>query len=360
MKSISQRSSLLFTLLFLLCFIGTKAQVFPDRVWHWASEAEAKAWNNPKKEAFHEYLVDSTKITGLMIIHKGKVVFDYGDLEEVSYIASIRKNVLSMLYGQYVEDGTIRLNKTIKELGIDDVEGILPIEQSATIQDIISARSGVYHPEGYGGGMQEYAPKRGSVQPGSYWLYSNWDFNVAGYIFEQETGKNIYDEVERQLANPLHMQDWDRSLQHKQGNTSISKYLAYPMWFSTRDMARLGLLMLNKGKWKDVQVISEAWVDEMLKSRTSHIELNKNVPVFEGTGVNYGYGYMWWLWQDVSDPRFEGAYSGKGAMGQNITVYPAIETVLVFKTKAAYGRVNPSAVRIKVAQKSAEIFTMEN
>ncbi|MBO0323605.1 serine hydrolase [Muricauda sp. CAU 1633] len=360
MKSIPQHLSIFLSLLFFLCFSGAKAQVFPDRVWQHASENEAKGWNNPKMEAFHEYLVDSTKITGLMIVHKGKVVFDYGDLEELSYIASIRKSVLSMLYGQYVEDGTIRLNKTIQELGIDDVEGILPIEQSATIQDIISARSGVYHPEGYAGGMQEYAPERGSVKPGSHWLYSNWDFNVAGYVFEQETGKNIYDEVERQLANPLHMQDWDRSIQHKQGNTSISKYLAYPMWFSTRDMARLGLLMLNKGKWKDTQVISESWVDEMLKQRTSHEELNKNVPVFRGTGVNYGYGYMWWLWQNVSDPRFEGAYSAKGAMGQNITVYPAIETVLVFKTKAAYERVNSSAVRIKVAQKAAKIFTMED
>lgn len=345
-----------FVAIFMLTCFSLGAQEFPDRVWHRASPEEAKAWNNPKAEAFQEYLIDSTKITGLMIVHKGKVVFEYGDLEELSYIASCRKSVLSMLYGPYVEDGTIRLNKTIKELGIDDVEGILPIEQTATVQDIISARSGVYHPEGYPGGMQEYAPKRGSVKPGSYWLYSNWDFNVAGYIFEKETGRNIYDEVERQLANPLHMQDWDRSMQQKEGNTSFSKYLAYPMWFSTRDMARLGLLMLNKGKWKDVQVLSESWVNEMLKSRTSHEELNRNVPVFQGTGINYGYGYMWWLWQAVDDPRFEGAYSAKGAMGQNITVYPAIETVLAFKTKAIYGRRNSSNVRLKVAQKAAEIF----
>lgn len=347
------------SILLLLCSFNLGAQTFPDRVWHSANEDEARPWQNDKTQAFSNYLIDSTKITGLMIVHKGKVVFDFGDLEELSYIASCRKSVLSMLYGQYVEDGTIDLGKTIKQLGIDDVEGILPIEEKATIKDIISARSGVYHPEGYAGGMQEYAPERGSVEPGSHWLYSNWDFNVAGYIFEQETGKNIYDEVERQLANPLHMQDWDRSVQHKQGNTDISKYLAYPMWFSTRDMARLGLLMLNKGKWKDQQVLSGSWVDEMLKTRTTHDELNRNVPVFEGSGVHYGYGYMWWLWQNVDDKRFEGAYSAKGAMGQNITVYPAIETVLVFKTKAAYRRANPSQVRIDVAKKAAEIYDMQ-
>ncbi len=345
--------------LFTLSIIPGMGQTFPDRIWHHASEEEARPWQNEKAKAFRKYLVDSTAVTGLMIVHKGKVVFDFGDVEELSYIASIRKSVLSMLYGQYVENGTIKLDKTIKELGIDDVEGILPIEETATVQDIISARSGVYHPEGYPGGMQEYAPERGSVKPGTHWLYSNWDFNVAGYIFEQETGKNIYDEVERQLANPLGMQDWDRSLQRKQGNTSISKYLAYPMWFSTRDMARLGLLMLHKGKWRDTQVISSSWVDEMLKTRTTHQELNTNVPVFQGTGVYYGYCYMWWLWQNVDDKRYEGAYSAKGAMGQNITVYPAIETVLAFKTKAAYQRRNSSDVRIKIAQKAAAIFDMQ-
>ena len=182
-----------------------------------------------------------------------------------------------------------------------------------------------------------------------------WNLDALQEI-EQETGKNIYDEVEVKLANPLGMQDWDRSLQHKQGDTTISRYLAYPMWFSTRDMARLGLLMLNKGKWKDQQVISADWVDEMLKQRTTYEELNHNVPVFRDSGVNYGYGYMWWLWEAVSDPRYEGAYSAKGAMGQNITVYPAIETVLAYKTKAAYRRSNSSDVRIKVTLKAAEIL----
>ena len=172
----------------ILLLVGVlQAQDFPDRVWHDASDEEAKPWHNAKAQAFYRYLVDSTKITGLMIVHKGKVVFEFGDVSEVSYIASCRKSVLSMLYGEYVENGTIKLNKTVADLGLDDVGGLLPIERTATVEDIISARSGVYHKEGYPGGMQEYAPERGSVKPGSYWLYSNWDFNVAGYIFEQET-----------------------------------------------------------------------------------------------------------------------------------------------------------------------------
>lgn len=259
-----------------------------------------------------------------------------------------------MLYGKYVENGQIDLDKTIADLDIDDVEGILPREQSATVQDIISARSGVYHPEGYPGGMQQYAPERGSVDPGSYWLYSNWDFNVAGYIFERETGKNIYDEVERQLALPLNMQDWQRSLQNKQGDTTISKYLAYPMWFSTRDMARIGHLMLNHGNWQGKQLISKSWVSEMLVQRTSSEELNSNVPVYLGTGVNFGYGYMWWLFEDTRDPKLEGAYVALGAMGQAIAVYPAIDLVVAYKTKAAYRRRNSRDIRLKLLTKAVE------
>lgn len=352
------RKKLFFIGFSLLFWATVFAQNAPGTNWEFHQDPEALGWDMEALENYHNYIIDSTVITGLLIIQDQKIVYAYGDIQENSYIASCRKSVLSMLYGEYVEEGTIQLDKTIKQLGIDDVDGILPREQKATIRDLISARSGVYHPEGYPGGMQQFAPKRGSVEPGSYWLYSNWDFNVAGYVFEQETGKNIYDEVERKLALPLQMQDWDRSLQNKQGNTSISKYLAYPMWFSTRDMARIGQLMLNNGNWNGQQIISEDWVEEMVKQRTTHQELNRNVPVFAGTGINYGYGYMWWLFEDMEDPRYEGAYVALGAMGQAIAVFPAINVVIAHKTKAAYRRRNSTLVRAELLKRAVAAYSL--
>ncbi len=344
----------------LVTFVSiASAQVFPTDEWAYNENPESDGWNLEKLRELRDYIIDSTRVTGLVIVHKGQIVFSYGDLDENSYIASCRKSVLAMLYGKYVEDGTIDLDKTIEQLGIDDVDGILPREKSATTQDLISARSGVYHREGYPGGMQQYAPERGSVEPGSYWLYSNWDFNVAGYVFEQETGKNIYDEVEAQLAKPLNMEDWYRDFQNKQGDTTISKYLAYPMWFSTRDMARIGLLMLNKGNWNGEQVISESWVDEMVKERTSYQEINTNVPVFKDTGINYGYGYMWWLFQNMGDDRYKNAYTAQGAMGQAIAIYPEIDVVVAHKTKAAYRRRNSRQVRQNLMMKPVEAYNMK-
>jgi CubicO group peptidase (beta-lactamase class C family) len=147
--------------------------------------------------------------------------------------------------------GEIKLNISLKELGIDDIGGLLPSEKEATIKDLISARSGMYHPSSYSSDNIAEAQKSGTMKHGTYWLYNNWDFNLAEFLFEKLTHKNIYDEVERLLVIPLQMEDWDRSLLQKEGDSTKSIYPAYPMLFSTRDMARIGQFMLNKGRWKD-------------------------------------------------------------------------------------------------------------
>ncbi len=300
-------------LLFGLLTLGysVNAQIYPTEKWSYNENPSKDGWNTKKSDDFRKYLIDSTYITGLHIVHEGNIVFEYGDVVENSYIASCRKSILAMIYGKYVKNGVINLDKTLEELEIDDVGGLLPIEKKATIRDLISARSAVYHPEAYPGGLAQFAPERGTKEPGSYWLYNNWDFNTAFHIFEQETGVDFYDEFENQFVEPLDMQDWDRSLQVKYGDTTLSKFTTYPIWLSTRDMSRLGFLMLNRGKWNNQQLIEESWIDEMIRQRTSYSEVNNNVPVFRNSGVNFGYGYMWWL-NKKGKRHWEGLCSRRG------------------------------------------------
>jgi hypothetical protein len=79
----------------------------------------------------------------------------------------------------YVEDGTIDLSLTLAALGIDDVEELSPKEKQATIYDLLTARSGIYHPAGYETPwMESIKPQRHSHAPGTWWCYSNWDFNA--------------------------------------------------------------------------------------------------------------------------------------------------------------------------------------
>lgn len=349
----------LLFLLFLFCGQALYGQTYPKTDWAYVENPEENGWQRSQLRELRGFIIDSTSLTGLMIIHKGKVVYDYGDIEEVSYIASCRKSVLAILYGKYVKDGTIDLDKTLADLKIDDVNPLSTKEKAATIQDLISSRSGVFHDASNGGDLGAFAPSRNSKEPGEFWLYNNWDFNAAGYIFEQETGKNIYDEVEAQLAIPLGMQDWDRSLQKKSGNTERSKYLAYHMWFSTRDLARIGYLMLRNGKWQNRQLIDADWIKEMTNPWTTHAEVKEELPQLPSLKYfKFDYGYMWWLFNQEEDPRFKGAYTAFGAYGQAVAVYPAIDVVIAFKTHSKYRRSNNTKKRLKVLHLAVEALKM--
>lgn len=328
----------LLTLIFVSQINLLQAQNFPAETWEKIEHPTLYGWDANKLSAIEEYIIDSTSTTGMMIIQNGKVVFEYGNVSENSYIASCRKSILAMLYGKYVADGTIQLDKSLEDLGISADGLLLEKEKKATIKDIISSRSGVYLPASNPGDMTFLAPERGTVNPGEYWVYNNWDFNMAGYIFEKETQKNIYDEIESQFAIPLQMEDWNRSLQEKDGDDLVSDILAYHIYFSTRDMARIGLLMLNNGKWNDQQIIPEYWVDEMVKPWSTFEELDQLNPNIKNDISQFSYGYMWWLWDKPKNDILEGAYSAQGAWGQNITIIPKINTVIVIKTNDLYSR----------------------
>jgi CubicO group peptidase (beta-lactamase class C family) len=311
--------------------------VFPGKTWQYVERGDLPAfgWSPELLQKTTTFIRDSSHTTGLVVVDRGRVVYQYGDVQELSYVASVRKSILSMLYGYWVENGTIKLDRTLEELNIDDIGGLLPIEKKATVRDVITARSGVYHPASYSGDDLAEAPPRGSQKPGSYMLYSNWDFNVAGAIFEQLTRRDIYDELQAQLAIPLQFEDWDRTAQHKEGDLTVSKYSAYPIWISTRDMARIGYLMLREGNWNGRQAISRDWARRIVGVVTPVQEMN---PVRRRDGY-FGYGYMWWVWDG---PRaagpFKGAYSAVGAVGQWITVFPSLNLVVAHKTHNIYGR----------------------
>lgn len=313
----------------------TESYIFPDEDWEEWDNWDEAGYNDSNIRELQNWIIDSMNTTGLVVVVGGKVLAAYGDIEELSYLASCRKSILAMLYGKYVEDGTIDLEKSLADLKIDDVQGLQPIEKQATIHHLIMARSGIYHPASNGGDNSADAPERGSQKPGEYFLYNNWDFNAAGAVFEMLTQQTVYEALEKDLAIPIGMQDWDIDAQRKSGNVNRSKFRAYHIWLSTRDMARIGYLMLRDGNWKGKQVVSKDWTKQIISVVTPLAEMN---PPRYRDGY-FGYGYMWWLWQgkEATGP-FEGAYSARGAWGQYITVLPKLDMVIAHKTKAEYRR----------------------
>jgi CubicO group peptidase (beta-lactamase class C family) len=309
--------------------------IYPAAEWERVDRPETAGWSTSALERARQKLT-ALPSTGLLAVAGGRVVFEYGDVRIVSYLASVRKSVLAMLYGAYVASGRIRLNKTLAQIGLDDLGGLTAEEKEATIADLLMARSGIYHPASNAGDDTDSAPPRRSQKHGAYFLYNNWDFNAAGTVFEKETGRDIYDALESDLARPLGMQEFDRAAHRKSGDLSRSIHPAYHMHLSTRDMARLGYLMLREGLWAGKQVVPRDWVREISRAQTPVTEMN---PIRRRDGP-WGYGYLWWVWDG---PRatgpYAGAYTAHGAFGQHITVMPALDLVVVHKTMARQGRV---------------------
>jgi CubicO group peptidase (beta-lactamase class C family) len=215
-------------------------------------------------------------------------------------------------------------------LDIDDAPALTDREKSATIEDLLTARSGVHLPVDDGGVLGR--PSRGSHPPGTFWCYSNWDFNVLGHIYERITGRSVFVAFEHDLAGPLGMTDWDgyRHGTYRYRADILGATIRYPNYqfrLSARDIGRLGQLYLDNGTCNGRQLLSPEWIARSTSpvSRTNH-----------PAGLSGMYGYCWW----VAGPSEElsrngiadGSYSAIGFGGNFMTVLPDIDAVVTVLT----------------------------
>jgi CubicO group peptidase (beta-lactamase class C family) len=298
-----------------------KPAIVPGADWEKAASPEAAGFRASGFEALEAALV-TLPTTAFMVVSGGHVAYTYGDVAQASYLASARKSVLSMLFGKYVANGTINLDRTMADLGIDEADGLLPIEKTARIRDLLIASSGVYHAAG-SPGDDPNTPPRGSKQPGTFFHYNNWDFNVLGVVFEKLSGKTVFQALDEELARPLQMQDFQLSRQRMMGFENQSRFLAYHLFLSARDMARLGLVMARGGDWNGRQVVPAAWVKE---STEPHVPASS-----VGRGGELSYGYLWWIPETRKTAPWLGSFMASGQFGQFVLVLPAIDTVIVHR-----------------------------
>jgi len=296
---------------------------FPAEQWDRAPSPEAVGWSPEKlREARdYSYFINTAAI---IIVHDGLIVDAWGEVSRPFKIHSVRKSILSALYGIHVADGTIDLSMTLADLGIDDNEPSLTWEEKqATIRDLLKARSGIYHPAI---GLEYPQPERGSHAPGTFWYYNNWDFNALGTIFEQEVGRSLYEEFHDRIGKPLQMQDFnlERDTRYYRGPASV--HPLYGFQLSARDLARFGLLFARGGQWEGRQIIPEAWVQE---STAPHSDTSQ-------FGYNGYYGYMWWvaangeiIGSTASVPV--GSFAAIGVGGQYLLVIPEWDIVIVHR-----------------------------
>lgn len=313
---------------------------FPHETWILAEDVQSLGWDEEQLKSAEEYFrsIDSA---AMFVVHNGALVADWGDTSEKYLTQSIRKSLLSSLLGIAIDDGHFGLATTLEELEIDDSSpSLTPLHKQATIEHLLHSSSGINHSALYEPrhwkGVKE---NLGEIQPGTEWIYNNWDFNALGTIFEQATGSSIGEEFLSKISGPLMMEDFkvddvvyvdqDALAERISGNSSDHQAFGFRM--STRDLARFGLLYLGKGNWDGQQVVPEEWVEQ---STSNVVDID-----IQGYGL---YGFNWWVDQgdNRSFPNAElevDAYYADGSRGHFLIIIPDLDLVIAHQVPTKGG-----------------------
>lgn len=311
-------------LLALLIIIVMAQEEAPQEIhyhssWEQFREPEEAGWSSDKLMEARNYYHELNS-TSALLIYDGKVVFAWGDVTKNTRAHSIRKSFLNALYGIYIEKGLIDLQDTMDDLEITDINELTVQEKQATVADLLKSSSGIYLEAGEESwAMSRSRPARDSHPPGTHFYYNNWDFNVLGTIFNQQTETDLFREFKNQIAQPLEMEDFSIDHTWYQFESTRSLHPSYLFRVSARDMARFGQLYLQNGQWEENQIVPSDWIEESLKVHA--------VP--EGFNV-YGYGYLWWAAQQGEWEELR-LFSAVGRYGQSIDIIPEKNIVFVHR-----------------------------
>jgi CubicO group peptidase (beta-lactamase class C family) len=147
------------------------------------------------------------------------------------------------------------------------------------------------------------------ADPGTRWAYCSGNCHVLSVLLTQSTGTNALAFARSELFTPLGIDDTAWPSDSHGNNHGWGDLQLHPL-----DMAKIGQLFLQRGRWGDQQIIPEAWIDAATRA---HVERTSNKD---------HYGYFWW----VKGKDYPGMFEAVGRGGQRINVWPAKEMVVVF------------------------------
>jgi CubicO group peptidase (beta-lactamase class C family) len=153
-----------------------------------------------------------------------------------------------------------------------------------------------------------------SGRPGQDFEYVSANVNLLAGILHQATGEHAEAFAERMLFGPLGIDTWNWSGSKTEGFNLMDGSLR----LLPRDMAKLGQMALEGGRWRGRQILDEAWVRE---ATSTHIQVPPGPE---------GYGYLWWT-REVPGPEgtLVPAFFANGWGSQFIMVFPSLDLVVV-------------------------------
>jgi len=146
-------------------------------------------------------------------------------------------------------------------------------------------------------------------EPGKETVYKNSDPQLLVKVIENATNSDFVDFADENLFSPLKINNyyWSR-------NKDNTPYGGFGLWFTPRDLAKIGKLILNKGEWDGTQLISNEWINDATSFKTQ---------------TSYGHNYGYLIWTD--EEKGKSWFWGRG--GQFVFIIPAQELVVVITSE---------------------------
>lgn len=160
------------------------------------------------------------------------------------------------------------------------------------------------------------------ASPGTKFAYSSGNSIALGGIISKVTGKRVEKFAEQFLFDPLGITDFYWS---KYPGDIVQT--GGGLFLRPRDMAKIGSLFLNDGRWHGDQIVSEKWVRDSTKDQVPSAQIPKEAQADS-------YGYQWWISSFKVGERNFDSFSARGRGGQFILVVPEMKLVVVFTSPA--------------------------
>lgn len=260
---------------------------------------------------------DFADVQSVVVAQRGRLVFQYyrdGNPEALRPVQSVAKSALSMLVGIAMQRGHV---KSLDQPVVEVLPDLLPLNadprsRDITLRHLLTMTAG-FQVDDPTGTASPLAVRDGwarpiSGKPGSVFAYDNTAVNTVADILRKTTGMPVPDFARQQLVAPLGMAE-----------PSYQRGLG----MRTRDMASLGQLALQDGRWGDTQLLAPSFVAEATTARNGG-----------GKPVSLPYGLMWWVAPSKA-PR--PAFLASGYSGQFIWVYPDMQTVVATTSTVSAG-----------------------
>jgi CubicO group peptidase (beta-lactamase class C family) len=296
---------------------------WPPQSWKAVSTEEHGFDSGKLAQGLLNLKKNNVRIHSLMLVRDGSVLLDAYfypyDGKTPHDMASVTKTMLTTLLGIAVDQGKLSLDDKVMSFFPDrKPENLDARKQNITVRHLATMTSRLACTRARNDAIQAdmvaspdwvgYALSlKMSYDPGTHFEYCNPAIHILSGVLSQATGMSALEYAQQNLFGPLDIRDVRWPADPQGNNHGWGDIHMYP-----HDLAKIGYLWLNGGRWQGKQIISRQWVQDAVKG---------HIPSDSGED----YGFAWWV--GVDDQA--GEYYADGAMGQRLGVYPSLNTFVV-------------------------------